>query len=364
MLPNIKEIVMNFEQYKTHFTERALKSGFSYEFIQHCLDYSEILLRNNAPIIYDLNHFAGLVGYNTTYLKRAALSTFFFYRHFPIDKKNSNKKRIISEPLPSLKSIQHFILTEILYKQNVSKFCKSYIPKKKLNDYIKFHINPKELLTLDIENFFSSIKFPFILKYFKGLGYSEEVSVILAKLCTISEKIDLENDKARFLPQGSATSPYLSNLILKTFDERLAVFCLGNNWRYTRYADDMAFSGDHLNQEKIIAFVKNELFFLNLKLNMEKVNFMDKSSKQLIAGVIVNEKMQLPKNQRRELRNIIYHIKTKTLKGHLQHIDESPENYLSHLLGRVQYGLNLNPKDKHLISYKNFLIEEKKALER
>jgi len=285
----------------------------------------------------------------------------FFYRHFSVNKKNG-KKRLISEPLPSLKEIQYFILQEILYTQRVSKFCKSYIPKKKINEYIKYHVKSKEVMTLDIEEFFPSVKFSHISKYFKSLGYSDEIATVLAKLCTITGKDNLEEENERFLPQGAPTSPFLSNLILRKFDENVATFCSENNLKYTRYADDMAFSGGKIKREEIIEFVKGQLDLLDLKLNMDKLNFMPRNGKQMVAGVIVNEKMQLPKDERREIRNIIFHIKTKTLAGHLTWIQESSENYLSHLLGRVQYGLNLNPHDKNLISYKEFLLEQKKAL--
>jgi RNA-directed DNA polymerase len=158
-----------FTTYKKKFYELAKSNGYSSEFIQKCLDYSELLFKNNVPIIFSIKHLSELVGYNQSYLTRSIISTSYFYRNFKIKKKNG-KLRSISEPLPSLKEIQYFILTNILYTQKVSKYCKSYIPKKSIKEYLKFHVNEKEVLTLDLENFFPSIKYELVYDYFENLG--------------------------------------------------------------------------------------------------------------------------------------------------------------------------------------------------
>lgn len=353
----------DFELYKKQFREKALNSGFSEEIIIKCLNYSENLFSKNLPIIYNSYHLAGLVGYQHTYLSRAISSTEFFYRKFNIQKKNGNYREI-SEPLPSLKEIQYFILREILYKQKVSRYCKSYIPKKKFKEYLKYHTNEKQVLTLDIENFFPSINFDIILDYFSGLGYSRDVSFYLSNLCTYStitkkgeKKVD--NTK-RFLPQGAPTSPYLSNLILIKFDETIATYCRDRQIKYSRYADDMAFSGKQIERDNLVQFIEQELKKIGLKLNKDKTNFMKQNVKQIISGVIVNKKLQLPKSERNNIRKIMYFISKYGLEDHLKKTNEKRDYYLLHLLGKIQYGLSLNPEDTELIKYKEILIEEKK----
>lgn len=349
----------NFKDYKNKFTKKARESGFTERYIIRCLNYSENLYNKNLPIIYNYQHFSELVGYMHTYITRVKTSTFFFYRHFKIKKKNGGN-RTISEPLPNLKEIQNFILKEILYTQKVSKYCKSYIPKKNIKEYLKFHVNEKQVLTLDIENFFPSIKFNHVYNLFINLGFEKKLSEYLSFLCTYIDIKDNEKNHLRYLPQGAPTSPYLSNLILKDFDDKIANYCYENKIKYTRYADDMAFSGNEINQEKLIDFVKSNLLKdLNINLNMDKVNFMKQNQPQIISGVIVNEKLQLPKKDRSHIRNQVHHIKTHTLEGHLKWINENRENYLSHLLGKIQYGLNLNPNDKELNTYKEYIISIK-----
>ena len=351
----------NIEAYKKAFTEKALKNGYSEENVVKCLVYSENLSKRNLPIIYNSYHLAGLVGYKHSYLTRSIMSTYFFYRHFKIKKKNG-KSRTISEPLPSLKEIQYFILEEILYKVEVSKYCKSYIPKKKFKEYLRYHVNEKQVLTLDIKDFFPTIKYKLIYNLFLELGYAKDVSTYLSNICTYIKKgtTTTTSSPKRFLPQGAPTSPYLSNLILKEFDDEIAEYCIKAKIKYTRYADDMAFSGKTINKEDIESLVQEKLTKLGLNLKTEKTRLMLQNEPQILSGVILNKKMQLPKKERNEIRQIIYFIRKFTLENHLERIKEKRDNYLLHLIGRVSYALSLNPNDKEFIEYKNYLNDLKK----
>ncbi|MBL1220144.1 RNA-directed DNA polymerase [Chryseobacterium sp. L7] len=353
----------DFESYKKIFREKALNSAYSEENIIKCLKYSENLVNNNLPIIYNSYHLSGLVGYQHDYLSRAILSTEFFYRHFKIEKKNG-KSRKISEPLPSLKEIQYFILKEILYKQKVSKFCKSYIPKKKFKEYLRFHSNEKEVLTLDIKDFFPSIKFNLIHNYFSKIGYSKDVALYLSCLCTYTD-VNVEkknNTSIRYLPQGAPTSPYLSNLVLIDFDNDVANYCSEKKLKYTRYADDMAFSGDLIVKNELVEFVNAQLKKYNLELNDEKINYMKQNVPQIISGVVVNKKLQLPRKERNDIRKVMYFIIKYGIESHIEKTQETREYYISYLLGRIQYALNLNPNDAELKKYKDFLVELKKNI--
>ena len=78
---------MDFPKYKEDFTTEAMKTGLSKHNIQHCLDYAEVLLSHNLPVIYNPSHLSALVGYKKEYLKKAALHTNYFYRNFEIIKK-------------------------------------------------------------------------------------------------------------------------------------------------------------------------------------------------------------------------------------------------------------------------------------
>ena len=107
---------MEFTQYKNSFTKEAQNLGYTEQTIKHCLNYAAVLFSNHVPIIYNTSHLSGLVGYKKEYLKKAILYPNSFYRDFQILKKNG-KKRQISEPLPSLKEIQLWILKKGIFAE-------------------------------------------------------------------------------------------------------------------------------------------------------------------------------------------------------------------------------------------------------
>lgn len=346
--------MIDFKIYEHKFVAKARRNGYSEDSIQKCLEYADFLNSNSLPIIYDSFHLAGLVGYNHTYLSRAINSTPFFYKEFKIKKKNNLEYRIIYEPLPSLKEIQYFILYDILYKVKVSKYCKSYIPKKKFKEFLKYHTNQKIVYTLDIRNFFPSIKYEIIFKLFRNMGYSRSVSDYLSGLTTFQDNVS-DSKFDRYLPQGAPTSPYLSNIIMMDFDDFISRYCNDKEIKYTRYADDIVFSGEEMDIDEINTIVIKQLNRIGLSLNVSKSRVMKQNVPQLVSGVVLNRKMQLPKKQRNELKNIMFFIKKFGLEDHLYKISENRENYLNHLLGRINYGLSLNPKDSELLKYHTYL---------
>jgi RNA-directed DNA polymerase len=338
---------MDFTKYKNYFTAEAYKMGLSRRSIQHCLDYAEVLVSQNVPVIYNPTHLSALVGYKKEYLKKAALHTSYFYRNFEITKKNG-KKRPISEPLPSLKEIQIWILENILEKVPVSPFAKAYKPKTSLTENLKFHKNQPKVFTLDLENFFPSIRIELVEKVFLELGYSKMVSNLLAKLCT----------KDSILPQGAPTSPYLSNLIFKEADTIISEFCKQRKIKYTRYADDLSFSGDFDENElldKVTETIKN----LSLRINESKTKLMTPDMRQTVTGIVVNDKPQVTFSKRNELRQAMYYIMKFGFEEHRVYKEINQANYLEHLLGKINFVLQINPNDFEFLRYKALLIDLK-----
>lgn len=342
---------MDFTHYKDAFRQEASKNGYSEHNIQRCLDYASVLFSHDVPVIYNTTHLSTLVGYNKKYLKKASLYPKYFYRDFEITKKNGTK-RPISEPLPSLKEIQIWILRNILYKIPISPFAKAYKPNSGLIENLKFHKKQPKVFTLDLENFFPSISIKSIEKVFLELGYSRMISKLLAKLCT--------RDKT--LPQGAPTSPALSNLIFKDADVLISSFCVDRKIRYTRYADDLSFSGDFDEKElleKVTGIVEN----LNLHINVAKTKLMTPNMRQTVTGIVVNEKPQVAFHKRNDLRQAMHYIKKFGIDEHREYKEIDQRNYLEHLLGKVNFVLQINPRDLEFIGYKAILIDLKKKQE-
>ena len=333
------------ELYTKKFTEKALQNGYSEDNIKKCINYAIPLIKKDLPVIYNTTHLSQLVGYKVTYLKRAVKFPTYFYRSFMVKKKDGSFRQL-NEPLPSLKEIQDWILNEILYKIKVSRYAKAYVPKRSIKEHTMYHTDEPKVLTLDVKKFFNSIKFEITESLFRELGYSTSISNLLTKLCYLKNE----------LPQGASTSPYLTNIILKDFDAKIGEYCMDNKLKYTRYADDLAFSGE-LNEKEIKDLVQGELQKIGLELNPSKTKLMRQNDPQLISGIIVNKKSQVPKKQRNKLRNEMFYIKKFGLASHMERTNQDRKNYLKHLIGKINYVLLIHPKDKEFIEYKKILYK-------
>lgn len=139
-----------------------------------------------------------------------------------------------------------------------------------LKDNALPHINHKIILKLDIKDFFESITFMNVyISVFKDY-FPEKIGIILTYLCTYAEH----------LTQGSPSSAYISNLVMKNFDEVIGAWCENKDITYTRYSDDLTFSGD-FNPNEVIKFVRKNLFKLSLELNDNKTHVVTYSSQQM-----------------------------------------------------------------------------------
>jgi retron-type reverse transcriptase len=336
---------VNFAQYEKKFRSKAIKSGYSEDEISACLEYAKPLIDNHLPVIYNTANLAALVGYRTNYLKRAVKYTTYYYREFYIKKTNGKQRKLV-EPLPSLKEIQIWILNHILYEIKVSRYAKAYVRDRNLLENVKFHKGQPAVFKLDICDFFGSIKLQHVEAIFKELGYSSNVSNLLAKLCCY--------DKA--LPQGAPTSPYLSNLYLRSFDDTVSKFCNDSEIRYTRYADDLTFSGKE-SSLGIAGFIQKKLSMIDLVLNKNKEKLMLRNERQLITGVVVNDKLQTPKKDRNFIRNEVHFLSRFGLNDHLQRTGNNRSNYLAHLLGKINFALHINPIDDKMQGYKEIVLK-------
>ena len=268
------------------------------------------------------------------------------YKIYKIKKRNG-KYRTIYEPNLILKQIQKQILNNILNNKSISKYAKAYHKGIQLKDNAIPHINKEMILKLDIKDFFENISFLDIYNSCFPIEYfPKSVGMILTYLCTYDNH----------LTQGSPTSAYISNLVMKEFDEELGNWCNLRNISYTRYSDDMTFSGA-FNPNELIAKVRKMLYKLGLELNNDKIHIVYKSSSQNVTGIVVNEKMQVNVKYRNKIRQEIYYIKKFGLSSHLKKCDINIDSkrYLNILYGRVLYVLQINENDKEFIKYRQFI---------
>ena len=313
--------------------------------LQSYLSYARKLVDQDLPVIVDASSLAKFIGIDLRYLCNMAYGTEHFYRTFLIPKKR-NGYRKISEPLPDLKRVQNWILINILNYIKPSRFAKAYVKKQSVKTNARFHRGQKVLISMDVKDFFPSIRIESVFNIFTKIGYNENISWFLAHLCCLNGE----------LPQGAPTSPCLSNIYMRTFDENVAAYTTEQKWRYTRYADDLTFSGDG-NVAALIRTVSGMLLENHLYPNTEKTRVAYQNARQEVTGIIVNKKLQVSRSYRKKIRQEIYYIKKYGLESHLSFCQISQKNYLEHLQGKIGYALFINPKDAELLGYQKYLFE-------
>ena len=149
---------------------------------------------------------------------------------------------------------------------------------------------------------------------------------------------------------------------MRTLDLNIGKYCAMNEIRYTRYADDLTFSGN-IDIAKLLYVVDGELKYLGLQRNEKKLKVMHSGTRQKVTGIVVNDVQQLSREYRLQIRQEVHYIDKFGLNDHLSHTKETRENYLSHLIGKIQYAIFINPRDKKMIEYLkivNKLKEDKK----
>ncbi len=268
------------------------------------------------------------------------------YQIYKIKKHNGNYRTIYS-PSPLLKTIQRRILNNILNNKEISKYAKAYHKGTCLKGNAYPHINKKTVLKLDIVDFFENIEYIKVYNAcFNSTYFPKSVGHLLTSLCTYESR----------LPQGAPTSSYISNLVMKEFDEDIGSWCEENNISYTRYSDDMTFSGD-FNPTIVIQKVRKMLYKYNLKINNKKIHVTNHSQQQNITGIVVNKRLQVSIKYRNNIRQSIYYIRKYGLKAHLNKINyqEESNKYINSLYGKILHVLNIDPTNQEFINYKDYL---------
>ena len=243
-----------------------------------------------------------------------------WYYIFPISKGNQ-KKRWISAPKKELKHIQNVFLNGFLYKAKAHNCAHGFVPKRSIVTNARPHVQKKWVANFDIHSFFPSTKKTAIRATIqKRFNFSESLTSLLCNVLTLKGE----------LPQGAPTSPHLANLVMWDADTKLEHFARENQLTYTRYADDLTFSGDRIPatiQQKI----RDILAPFGYKLAYQKSKVLGQHKRQMVTGLVVNEKINLPRPLRKRLRAIIHDIK----KNGVEHALHRSKLNFDQLLGHI-----------------------------
>ena len=254
------------------------------------------------------------------------------YHPVVISKKSGGRRKLLV-PDALLRTIQRNLLHHVLEEFQISEFACAYKKGTSIVDNARPHVGAKLVLKLDIQDFFDQITW--ILVYqnaFPGTHFPPAIRKMLTEFCCVRDR----------LPQGAPTSPTVSNLVMRPFDVHMGEWCREREIRYTRYCDDLTFSGAFAPEE-VIRKVRGFLQVYGFELNRKKTRVLGRGNAQSVTGIVVNEKAQVSRAYRRKLRQEVYlfdRYGIKTAEG-----PKNDERERRRLLGKMRYVLSVNPED-------------------
>jgi len=274
----------------------------------------------NLPVMETPGDVARAVGLTIPQLRGLAFHAEVTKRHhyiqFTIPKK-SGGLRYLCTPHRRLADVQKWICAEILNKLPVTVSAQGFVAGRSILTNAQQHCGQDFVLNMDLENFFPSITFPRVRRVLTHVGYSPAVSTLLALLCTECPRQNVEFSGQilwiatgpRGLPQGACTSPALSNQVCQRLDRRLAGLAAKLNLRYSRYADDLTFSGGADMQPRIgwlMARIRHLVQEEGFRIRHEKSRVQRRSMAQMVTGLVVNDRPGVPRDEVRRLRAILH----------------------------------------------------------
>ena len=219
------------------------------------------------------------------------------YRRFTIPKRSGGKRRI-SAPDAELKGLQRRILRRLLARLKAHPAATGFERGKSIVTNARAHQRQAVVLRFDLKDFFPSTGAKRIKRYFRRIGWNRRATRLLLKFCTYEDG----------LPQGAPTSPRLSNLVNYRVDARLAGMAAKLGAVYTRYADDItiSFADDdsdriHYVQRFVRRVIEAEGYQIHRR---KKLSIRRRHHRQVVTGLVVNDRVNLPRATRRWLRAV------------------------------------------------------------
>lgn len=196
------------------------------------------------------------------------------------------------------------------------------------------HLNARAVLTVDIVNFFPSIGRRQIEMALCKQGAKSVIAEAIANACTFGDSLAV----------GFSTSPVLSNLVFRPLDDAFSSFASEMDLAYTRYADDLTFSGERVCDDHLEA-IRELLEQSGFVTNSRKVRFQRRGHQQIVTGLTIAhpDHLRLPKAQKRALRQDLYFAAKNGLAAQAHHRNSEESEFRDQLLGRINYLMSVEP---------------------
>jgi retron-type reverse transcriptase len=286
--------------------------------------------------------------------------------HYRVLTKRSGNIRLIEAPKPRLKELQRQILDLILMGIPPHPAVHGFLKERSIRTFTAPHVGQRVVLRMDLRDFFPSIRGARIQSFFRTVGYPESVADLLGGICTNAVPANAWNVPAfevdpnqlrdarilysgPHLPQGAPTSPALANVCFYRADCRLAGLAKSAGAEYTRYADDLAFSGGEVFDRCVTGFSTHVAAILHeegFAVNHHKTRVMRQGVRQHLAGLVTNRRVNIVRADFDRLKAILTNCIRLGPEGQNR---EAHPRFRMHLEGRVGFVESINPaRGQHL----------------
>lgn len=314
---------------------------------------------NSADLARHLNLSIGeLAWFADQWRQDAQAAPQLGHYHYRWLEKASGGWRLLEVPKSRLCNIQRKILQQILNRVPPHAAAQAFQQGHSSLSHAALHTGQRVVVRLDLKDFFTSIPGARLHALFAKLGYPEKVAGTLARLCSNRTPTAIVKDKTSrqsalvssghllrspHLPQGAPTSPALANLCAYRLDIRLQALADNMQASYSRYADDLTFSGDEKFEQSLARFIPqvaaiaiDEGFLLNYK----KTSVMRAATRQQVTGIVVNSHCNIKRTDYDALKAIL----TNCLRSNpASQNREGHADFHAHLAGKLAYMRMINP---------------------
>jgi retron-type reverse transcriptase len=285
------------------------------------------------------------------------------YRYHTVHRRHG-LPRVIEAPKARIKEVQRWLLREILDHVPTHDSAHGFVRGHSVVTHARLHSGQAAVLRLDLKDFFASIAAGRVYGIFRTVGYGPAVAHVLTGLCTntvpqtvwhaIPRSAEPRLVQARFrlgrqlatphLPQGAPSSPALANLAAFGLDRRLTALAASHGLRYSRYADDLTFSGPcrlrarRAQVEDLVAMIAREEGFA---VNTGKTSLISAARRQSVCGVVVNVHPNVTRAEYDRLKAILHNAARHGVAGQNR---AGVSDLEAHLRGRIAWVASLNPK--------------------
>lgn len=276
---------------------------------------------------------------------------------YTLTPKVDGSSRLVEAPKPRLRALQRRLLEQILNHVPVHPACHGFVRGRSTKTAATVHVGQAMVVKLDLRDFFASIPAARVHAVFRRIGYGVELARSMTGLCTNATPAsawrrhplptstttaqEFWRRRRRYatphLPAGAPTSPALANLVASMLDRRLAKLAESVGAHYTRYADDLTFSGDHVFRRRapsLFGIICEIAAAEGFMVNAGKTRWQSAGVRQCVTGLVVNERLNAPRDAFDRLKATLFNC---IRYGPRSQNQSGVADFQQHLRGRIAW---------------------------